>query len=933
MIRILLADDQKSIREALRVRLEAEADFEIVGTASDGHTAIELAEILHPDIVLLDMEMPGIGGVEVTQLICQALPEVKVLVLSAHNSDAYVHQAIHAGAMGYLLKNTPSHELQQAIRFVHRGYSQLGPGVLNKIVATDLSRGKGKHAAETVEPQGTHHPFSQPTLTSTQQIAPNIEFSEGAFGSHFGMSVVEEVSDTAGWGLDIAGILRRRWLPILAAFGTTMAVMVVNTFVLEEPTYVSELWIQVSNKSSVPVASLPEEEVVDVEKDVSKGRTTEVQILQSSPLIAEAIALLPATYQSDLKVKDVKDNLTVKQAEEDGLLSNVLIADYTDSDPKRTQAVLEALGKASIRYNAATTRSRATSAIKFIEETLPSTRNTLNQANASVRNFRKQYGMVNPDTYAEDLTKTKLSLTNEIRAAEIALSQAESKVKSQQQRLQSLGQNPISAPLSAVLGQDDGYQALAKQLRDIQVQLNLQQTTLGSDHPTIQNLKEQQAKIIALTQQRAKNLLGNAVAPDTTDTTFSGTVTSNRASNGAETNQNSVDSNAVLTNLSEQLLQAQTDLETQRTQLASLRQAKRTADYRFQQLPTLQETYGELQRQVNLHSARLERLLQKLQELKIAAAQETSPWTILEPPELPKKPTSPNIPRNLLFGILFGGAMGLAVAMLLERLDPRIRSVREVKELADFTILGSIPYRKLQLQYQQDSGANLVPSYSCSAYEEAFRSLALQIQYLSADFHLKTLAITSAESGEGKSTVTYELGLTLARLGLRTLLIDADMHCPTLHDHGKLANIGGLSSVLQTDGRWQESIQNGEVANLSILNAGSEPDDSLALLRSQKMSVVLKECHQQFDYILIDTPPLTRMVDAQGLASVVDGTILVVGLDQTTRQGVAKALSMLKMGRNRTVGIVVNFQRDRIASQPKLLPSSVETVDSEQSIA
>jgi capsular exopolysaccharide synthesis family protein len=927
MIRILLADDQKSIREALRVRLEAEADFEIVGTASDGHTAIELAEILHPDIILLDMEMPGIGGVEVTQLICQAIPDVKVLVLSAHNDDQYINQAIHAGAMGYLLKTTPSHELREAIRFVHRGYSQLGPGVLNKIVATESSHRQYAGGAEELQ-QSTQ--FSNTSLTPVPRIRVNAEVDGEHFISSNYTAAAIEGSDASGWGLDIPGILRRRWLPILAAFSTTMAAMVVHTFLLEEPTYVSELWIQVSNKSSVPVASLPEEDVVDVEKDVSKGRTTEVQILQSSPLISEAIALLPIAYRSELKVKDVKDNLTVKQAEEDGLLSNVLIAGYTDSDPKRTQAVLDALGKASIQYNAATTRSRATSAIKFIEETLPGTRNTLNQANASVRNFRKQYGMVNPDTYAEDLTKTKLSLTNEIRAAEIAVNQAESRVKSQQRRLQSLGQNPLSAPLSAVLGQDDGYQALAKQLRDIQVQLNLQQTTLGVDHPTIQNLKEQQSRVTALLQQRAQNLLGGAIE---LDPTYSGTVSGNSGSSSSGTTQESVDANAVLADLSAQLLQAQTDLETQRTQLASLRQAKTVADSRFQQLPKLQETYGELQRQVNLHSARLERLLQKLQELKIAAAQETSPWTILEPPELPKKPTSPNIPRNLFFGVIFGLAMGLAIALLLERLDSRLRYVREVRELADFAILGSIPNRKLQLQRQRDSGGNLVPSYSCSAFEEAFRSLALQIQYLSSDSQIKTLAITSAESGEGKSTITYELGLTLARLGLKVLLIDADLHCPTLHLHAKLANMGGLSSVLQTNGNWRDTLQRGEVANLSLLNAGAEPVDSLALLRSETMSTVLQECRQQFDYVLIDTPPLVRIVDAQGLAPIVDSTVLVVGLNQTTRQSVTKALSLLHSGRNQIAGIIVNFQRDRLLPQPKLLASGAETVESEKSIA
>jgi Mrp family chromosome partitioning ATPase len=99
------------------------------------------------------------------------------------------------------------------------------------------------------------------------------------------------------------------------------------------------------------------------------------------------------------------------------------------------------------------------------------------------------------------------------------------------------------------------------------------------------------------------------------------------------------------------------------------------------------------------------------------------------------------------------------------------------------------------------------------------------------------------------------------------------------------------------------------------------------------MSTVLQECRQQFDYVLIDTPPLVRIVDAQGLAPIVDSTVLVVGLNQTTRQSVTKALSLLNSGRNQIAGLIINFQRDRLLYQPKLLASGAGTVDSEKSIA
>jgi DNA-binding NarL/FixJ family response regulator len=135
MIRILLVDDQAIIRQALQALLEREQDFEIVGTADNGQTAIEQTEALKPDLLLCDIEMPGMSGIAATRVICRRLPKTKVIVLSSYADEAHLAAAIRAGAQGYLLKNTLAEDLVSTIRSVHRGYSQLGPGLFEKIVA------------------------------------------------------------------------------------------------------------------------------------------------------------------------------------------------------------------------------------------------------------------------------------------------------------------------------------------------------------------------------------------------------------------------------------------------------------------------------------------------------------------------------------------------------------------------------------------------------------------------------------------------------------------------------------------------------------------------------------------------------------------------------------------------------------------------------
>lgn len=131
-IRLLLVDDQQIIRQGLRSLLEAKPDLEVVGEAENGQQALTQVEKLQPDVVLMDVRMPVMDGVAATRQICQQFSQTKVLVLTTFDDDEYVLQAMQLGARGYLLKDTHSDDLAVAIRMVHKGYTQMGPGLLEK---------------------------------------------------------------------------------------------------------------------------------------------------------------------------------------------------------------------------------------------------------------------------------------------------------------------------------------------------------------------------------------------------------------------------------------------------------------------------------------------------------------------------------------------------------------------------------------------------------------------------------------------------------------------------------------------------------------------------------------------------------------------------------------------------------------------------------
>jgi capsular exopolysaccharide synthesis family protein len=193
-----------------------------------------------------------------------------------------------------------------------------------------------------------------------------------------------------------------------------------------------------------------------------------------------------------------------------------------------------------------------------------------------------------------------------------------------------------------------------------------------------------------------------------------------------------------------------------------------------------------------------------------------------------------------------------------------------------------------------------------SPISEQYRTIRTNVEFASVDQELKTLLVTSSGPSEGKSSTTANLGVVFAQQGKKVLLIDGDLRKPTVHYTFKLDNRIGLSTVLVGEKTLEEAVKETDVPNLDILTCGPIPPNPSELLGSKAMKQMVQIAQETYDVIIFDTPPVLAVTDAQILANICDGSIIVVRSEQTEYEAIQKAKELLEPAHAKMLGIVLN---------------------------
>jgi polysaccharide biosynthesis transport protein len=561
--------------------------------------------------------------------------------------------------------------------------------------------------------------------------------------------------------------LRKYWYVTTLVSSLLMGGIAYKTF-KEPKIYKSSVQIAIELKNSTSIAEKISVVAGGTGAGISDDRSTTldtiVQKLKSKTIVQKAIDTIP-----DPKLRSSVDTVVQNLTIQTGQNTNTLTITYTDTNPERIVANLNALSNIYIDYGIKTKKARTDNSIGFIESQIPKSRQRLKVASKQLENFRRNYRFIDPESSAKGLADYRQEVLKSLNENRVKYRETLKQDEQLKKQLTKVGLTANNSLSTTMLTQDTAYQELFKKLNELELLYTQEKLRLTEASPSLISVKEKRDEVLALLKNRAQQVLKHNVS--NTDLT-----------NGGIANFG----NSLAQNLANKQADIETLLAAQTAQYQGLTKVYREIAAQIAQLPSLQQQYTELQRQYTISSQELTAFLQKLQELKIADAEQVVPWTLLDPPEVPRIPIFPNVSQQLLLGALGSLALGIGAAVGVNKLrnsqNNRIDNPDTLKAMTGMPILTLVPkLTDLSQLALRGSGetlpatTNKTKNYSYWSFIESLRMLVLDIGLVSdaEDRSGKVLAMTSAVPKEGKSTISFHTSIAiLNELPSRLIPID-----------------------------------------------------------------------------------------------------------------------------------------------------------------
>ncbi len=715
----------------------------------------------------------------------------------------------------------------------------------------------------------------------------------------------EELTSPPQQGLNLRSLLRTsKRKAILMACITGMATAGVWYWNANSPPiYAGNFQILVEPVTSE--AKLAEPTTLTRTQGVPNERLLEVDystvlIILTSPRMLSNIVEQVQTKYPNFNVESFRKDLKVERLGSDNRFdqSKIIQVSYQGANPQLVQLVLEETAQKYLEYSLDERKTRIGEGVKFIEEQLPKLRERVTNLQAELQKLQEQHELINPAVKGEALLEQLRGIKNQQLETQGQLQELRTLKENLQRQL---GLTTDEAIAASTLSEDPNYQRLLGEFKAVESEIAVESVRFTPSSPNMQALLDKRNKLLDLLDRETQRILGRNLT--------------------AKADQFPVLNfqNSILLGMIRQLAETTNQIEVLEVRQQALTINQNEFEQQARQIPKVARRYAQLQQELAIASRTLEQLLTQRDTLRVEAAQSQIPWEIVSQPQIVRDAAGNPMPvpvdskKKLLMGLMGGLLLAIVAAVFIEKSRDIFYSSEDLKDAAKFPFLGEIPscdpleknldavsFLRGLIATEDNRSAN-------SAFLDAFDALYANIRFRFSDPPIRSLAVSSAARGDGKSTIALYLAQTIAAIGQRVLLVDANLRFPQLHNSLGLPNQQGLSEILSCQISPNELIQRSPIRdNLFVLTAGQPSPDSIKLVGSAQMEKLMAEFEATFDLVIYDTSPLLDFTDTSFLSVHTDGILMVVRVNQTKKSLVMQTLDQIKSFNLPILGIIAN---------------------------
>ncbi|MGL5064935.1 MAG: GumC family protein [Microcoleus sp.] len=627
---------------------------------------------------------------------------------------------------------------------------------------------------------------------------------------------------------------------------------------------------------------------------------TQLEILKSPQILSAIAKQIKKQGYPEFSEEILKKELIILRLGSNPMEpTKILEVRFMGQDPKLVELVLQETKKKYLKYSLDERKTRIGEGVNFIEDQLPGLNKRVNSLKSELQVIQQQQKLTDPKEQGSQLLEQLQGIeTSDLETQRLLQEQRTLYANLQKQ----LDFTPDEAIAASALSEEPQYKELLTKVKEVEGQIAVERARFKSANPLVEALERKRSNLVALLNQQTQRILGQNLI-------------------GASANSKVQNfQNSIRIGLIKQLVDTANQIQVLEARSQAISQTREDLSRRAREFPAVARRYNELQQQLEIAARTRDQLLTQRETLRVQAAQSQVPWEIISEPTIPRDPKGNLVPvasknKNKIFMAAIGGlVLGLGTAILLEKLRNIFYCSDDLKDAVDVPMLGVIPLDKTA----KKSYASLENAYeaiekygnrnkNAAQFIEAFDSLYTNIRFLSSNRPIGSIAICSAAQTEGKSILALNLAHVAALAGQRVLLVDANLHDPSLHLMLDLPNFKGLSNLLDDRIDPGDIIQRSPLAdNLWALTAGVPGPGSARRLASAQMQYLMDELHATFDLVIYDTPSLSDGKDANFLAARTNGALMVVAIRKTKQSAVKQVLSQLENFGIPCLGVVAN---------------------------